>query len=216
VNCAICNIRKPRRHCPAVNGDICTVCCGTGRENTIDCPLSCEYLKDSHKHERPTPLDPATLPNADIDMPEGFLQQYEWLLVLLGSALVDGALKTPGITDHEIRTELAGLVAKYRGGESAPGSPIAESVEARVTDIRSRLGKMPADEAGVPPMELPDETILKVVVFLQRLEISHNNGRPKSRAFLQFLMQFHVPALPLEDEAESAETVEPETVADIS
>ena len=71
------------------------------------------------------------------------------------------------------------------------------------------------DEAGVPPMDLPDETILNVIVFLQRLEISHNNGRRLSRAFLQFLMQFHVPSLPMDDEM-AAETLEPEAAADIS
>jgi hypothetical protein len=218
VNCVICTTRKPRRRCPAVGGDICSVCCGTGRENSIDCPLDCDYLKEAHSHERPTPLDPATLPNMDIDVPESFMQQYEWLLVLVGSALVDGALKTPGITDHEIRTELAGLVTRYRG-MAVEGEPslVAESVAARVLDIRSRLAKMPADEAGVPPMELPDETILSVVVFLQRLEISHNNGRKLSRAFLQFLMQFHVPSLPMDDETPAAvESVEPAAAADIS
>ena len=31
---------------------ICTACCGTGREETIDCAISCQYLADAHQHEK--------------------------------------------------------------------------------------------------------------------------------------------------------------------
>jgi len=209
VNCAICGIRKPKRQCPAVQGQICSVCCATEREKTLDCPLDCEYLKEAHKHEKPVALDPAALPNQDIEIPEEFLQQNEWLLVLLGSALVDGVLKSPGMTDLQVRGELEKLIAAYRnpaGADTVEG-PVGETVQARIADIRTRLAAMKpetSEEAEIPPMTIPDATLLSVMVFLQRLEYSHNNGRPLSRAFIHFLQQFHVPGLPAE------ETMEPE------
>jgi hypothetical protein len=39
-----------------------------------------------------------------------------------------------------------------------------------------------------------DAAVLGVLVFLQRLEYSHNNGRKRSRAFLDFLRGFYVPS----------------------
>src|SRR5215212_6262711 len=64
--CAICETRRPRRFCPGVRGDICSVCCGTEREVTVDCPFECEYLQQSRHHEKPAPLDSPALPNQDI------------------------------------------------------------------------------------------------------------------------------------------------------
>ncbi len=36
--CKLCEKKRARRHCPGLGGDICPSCCGTERENTIDCP----------------------------------------------------------------------------------------------------------------------------------------------------------------------------------
>jgi hypothetical protein len=38
-----------------------------------------------------------------------------------------------------------------------------------------------------------DATLLGVLAFLQRLEYSHNNGRKRCRAFLDFLSTFYTP-----------------------
>lgn len=214
MNCAICGVRKPRRHCPAVNGAICSVCCGTEREQSIDCPFSCEYLREAHKHERPRPLDPATVPNADIEIPDEFLEENEWLVVLLGSSIVDGAEKIPGAKDLDIREGLEALVQLYRGQGNEAAGPLAETVRARVEDIRERIVKAyeadtSEDKPDAGAMQLTDDRVLRVVAFLQRLELSHNNGRKFSRAYLDFLMQFHAP-MPEVDEFSTTE--EPETV----
>ena len=55
--CAICQIRRPRRFCPGVRGDICSLCCGTEREVTVNCPLDCEYLQEARKHEKLSEFD---------------------------------------------------------------------------------------------------------------------------------------------------------------
>jgi hypothetical protein len=210
VNCVICGIRKPKRQCPGVNGAICSICCGTEREQSVDCPLSCDYLKEAHRHEKPPALDPASLPNQEIRVPESFIEAHEWLLVFLGSAMVDGAVKSTGTTDYDIREALESLIRTYRGlgsgliVESTPvnlyAANIQESVQSRVAEIRKRV-----EDAG-SASRLEDSTILAVLVFMQRLEYANNNGRKRSRAFLDFLTQFHIQA-PLEAEQE---TLEPE------
>src|ERR1043165_6198271 len=86
--CAICETRRPRRFCPGVRGDICSICCGTEREVTVDCPFECEYLQESRKHHKSPDLDPAQVPNLDIRVSEKFLEERESLLAFLGTALL--------------------------------------------------------------------------------------------------------------------------------
>jgi hypothetical protein len=198
--CALCGIRKPMRFCPGVAGGICSICCGTGREETIDCPLDCEYLQAAHRYEKTNSAELEALPNSDIEIPDSFLEENEILLVLLGSAVVSGARKSPGITDYDLREALESLVRTYRALQSGlfyetmPVNPYAaavfEAVQARVADLRKR-----AAEAGEPSF-LRDAAILKTIVVLQRLEYLHNNARKRSRAFLDFISRFYVPAPP--------------------
>jgi len=53
LSCAICEIRKEKRFCPAVHGRICPQCCGEQREVTLDCPSECPYLQQAREHEKP-------------------------------------------------------------------------------------------------------------------------------------------------------------------
>jgi len=44
AKCLTCGERKANRLCPAVNGNICSLCCGTKRRKDIECPPGCDYL----------------------------------------------------------------------------------------------------------------------------------------------------------------------------
>src|SRR5271156_6245311 len=57
LSCAICEIRKEKRFCPAVHGRICPQCCGEQREVTLDCPSDCPYLQQAREHEKPRSAD---------------------------------------------------------------------------------------------------------------------------------------------------------------
>jgi hypothetical protein len=199
VNCAICETRKPKRLCPGVNGEICTICCGTEREQTVDCPLECEYLREAHRHENPPELDPATLPNQDIRVTEAFLEENEPIFVLLACAVLEAAIETAAsITDFDIRDALESLIRTYRTLESGlyyealPANPYAanihRSVQERIADLRKR-----ETEATRSVTTIRDSVLLGLLVFLQRLEYANNNGRKRSRAFLDFLTRFYTP-----------------------
>jgi hypothetical protein len=208
VNCVLCQTRKPRRQCLAVHGDICSICCGTEREQSLDCPLECTYLQDAHEHERPPELDGATLPNRDIEITEDFLEANEVLLAFLAVSLFESAMETPAATDWDMREALEALVKTYRtlqAGlyyETLPANvyaaATATSVQTKVTDIKKRE----TEETGVSTIR--DAAVLGGLAFLQRLEYSHNNGRKKSRAFLDFLRGFYIPTL-----AEEIDELEP-------
>lgn len=189
--CAICGIRRPKRHCPGVAGEICPVCCGTEREVTVSCPFDCEYLQDSRRHEKPAAFDPEHLPDRDIRVPEEFLRGHEELVVSLGGMVAEAALETPGAVDFDVRDALAALVRTYRTLQSGvyyktrPDNALAGQI---YRGVQERLEKFRAEEqrrSGMPGTR--DSDVLNSLVFWERLEFERNNGRRRGRAFIGLL-----------------------------
>jgi hypothetical protein len=48
--CRLCGQRRARRACPALDHEICAVCCGTKRLVEIACPSDCPYLASAREH----------------------------------------------------------------------------------------------------------------------------------------------------------------------
>jgi hypothetical protein len=187
--CAICHIRKPRRFCPGVRGDICTICCGTEREVTVDCPWDCAYLQEARKHERSAPVNPDGFPNQEIRVSEEFLQDHEALLVAMARAF-----DTAGAVDLDVREALDALIRTYRTLErgvyyetrpdNALASRISRSMQSAIEEYRGH------ETERLQTRHTRDADVLTTLVFLQRLELDRNNGRPRGKAFLDFLRSF--------------------------
>lgn len=52
--CNLCKTKKSKRFCPAIDNNICTMCCGVKRGKEIACPEDCKYylqgkLNDNEK-----------------------------------------------------------------------------------------------------------------------------------------------------------------------
>jgi hypothetical protein len=201
--CAICETRRPRRFCPGVRGDICTICCGTEREVSVNCPLDCEYLEDARAHERTAPLDPSGIPNQDIRVTDEFLRNNEALLAFASGTLLRAALDTPGAVDADVREALDALVRTYRTLQSGvyyetrPGNPLAAGVQATFQAAIQQFRQSETQRLGLSKMR--DTDVLGVLVFLQRLELDRSNGRRRGRAFLDFLRHLY-PSPPGEPE----------------
>ena len=189
--CQICEIRKPKRFCPGVSADICTQCCGKEREETIHCPAGCVYLIEGRRHERPRPIDPLTFPNPDIRVSEAFIEQNEEIFTLVAVSLIQGVLKTPNAVDNDIRECLDSVIKTYRTTDSGliyetkPVNRIAADIQQRLTESIAEFQKFVLERTGT--QSIKDGDILSVFVFLQRLELSSNNGRRYGRAFLDSL-----------------------------
>jgi hypothetical protein len=198
ANCQLCETRKPRRFCPGVRGEICSLCCGTEREQTVDCPLDCEYLREAHRHEKPRELTPEDFPNRDIRVTEQFLIDHEPLLIFVAQAVLAGAMQTQAAIDQDVREALAALIKTHRTLESGliyetrPANPYAGAiqshVQAAVADLRERM----TQATGMATLR--DAEVLGVLVFLEQLSIQHDNGRRRSRAFIDFLYTNFQPA----------------------
>ena len=193
VPCKLCGKRRARRHCPGVGGDICAQCCGAGRENTIDCPSACEHLRQARLHEAPPPVSEQELPNRDIRLSEDFIREHEPLLLTLALALKK-AMETGQAVDLDAREGLEALIRTYRTLQSGliyetrPQNPYAAAIRESLRESIEEFRKRMAEELGM--QTLRDADILGTLVFVQRLEIQHNNGRRRGRAFLDFLNSY--------------------------
>lgn len=194
MSCVICKIRKEKRFCPAVHGRICPQCCGEQREVTLECPLDCPYLIQAREHEKPRSadqIDPAAL-FLQIEVSDQFMYQHEHLLMGLTFALAKAARGDRSLHDQDL---IAALTVLAKGYERRVNSGLhyeqpltsdsqrraANEVETMVREYRE------AEQKHVGYSSLRDFQVLNALVFLVRLAHGRTSGRPKSRAFVEFL-----------------------------
>lgn len=191
ILCKLCEKRRARRYCPGVSADICPQCCGTGREVTIDCPLDCDFLREARLHERAAPLTEKDIPNLDIELKEHFVQEHEHEVMALSLALKQ-AMEQEKAVDFDAREAIQSLVKTYRTRQSGliyenrPQNPYAAGIQERLMTGIEELRKSIGEEAGM----LRDVDVLATLVFLERIELQHNNGRRRGRAFFDFLRTY--------------------------
>jgi hypothetical protein len=193
VLCKICQKRRARRSCPAVQGEICTLCCGAEREVSLSCPLDCEYLREAHRHEKPVAVNKDQLSNPDISVDEEFIREHEELLLFCVYALVQAATRTAGAIDTDVIAALAALIQTYRTLESGlvyesrPENLVAAAVQRSFTASLADYEKRRAERESLA--SLRNSEVLAILVFLYRIGQQNQNGRPRGRMFLDFLNQ---------------------------
>jgi hypothetical protein len=194
LSCVICKIRKEKRFCPAVHGRICPQCCGEQREVTLECPLDCPYLIQAREHEKPRSadqIDPAAL-FLQIEVSDQFMYQHEHLLMGLTYALAKAARGDRSLHDLDLIAALTMLAKSYERRVNSGlhyEQPLtsdsqrraANEVETMVREYRE------AEQKHVGYSSLRDSQVLNALVFLVRLAHGRTSGRPKSRAFVEFL-----------------------------
>lgn len=191
--CAICEIRRPRRYCPGVRGDICSICCGTERESTVTCPIDCKYLQEAHDHEWEKDMQrpPQKAVHEDIRLDEDFLERHQVLIAYLGRSLCDSAQNITGTYDADLRDALESLIQSYRTREGSgliynarPDNALAANLQADLeASIRALEDQLKSRSTGT----IRDSEYLGALVFLRRLNAEFSNERPKSRAFMDWL-----------------------------
>lgn len=197
--CKICEKKRARRSCPGVGGEICPTCCGTERENTVDCPPDCTYLAEARQREKPPELTAEQILNQDIELSEDFLSRHEELVLALSATLMRAMLSEKAV-DQDAREALEALIRTYRTLDSGliyetrPQNPYAAAIVDALKEAVEGLSKAAAERAGMQTMR--DADVLGTLVFLQRIELQHANGRKRGRAFLDFLRTYFPPEQP--------------------
>jgi hypothetical protein len=205
LSCAICEERKEKRFCPAVHGKICPQCCGEQREVTLDCPSDCPYLQQAREHanthhakaqnERPGERDREAL-FPEVEIIEQFLYEREELIMGLSFAVAKSARADRSLMDRDLIAALSSLAKSYQTlvnssliyepqtanlAHQAIVRDIAREVETMIREFRE------AEQQHIGHTRLRDSDVLKALVFLLRMGLGRTSGRPKSRAFVDFL-----------------------------
>jgi hypothetical protein len=195
VSCAFCEKRKEKRFCPAIHGRICPQCCGEQREVTLDCPSDCVYLQQAREHEKPRSLrdlNPADL-FVQVEVEDQFLYQHEHLIMGLTYALSKSVRTDHSLKDADLIAALTSLTKTWEtlvnSGlhydnpiASVPQQAVVAEVQNMVKEYRE------AEQKHVGYAQLRDSEVLRALVFLVRMAHVRTSGRPKSRAFVAFLM----------------------------
>jgi len=190
--CPICKKRKPQRFCPAQGDNICSVCCGTEREVTIDCPSNCSYLIASRTYglERKK-FDWSKLPFADVKIRSSFAQEHVPLLNALTYTISVFARDNRSTVDTDVIASLQSLAEAYRtlsSGlyyENPPDHRLQRELYDRLKGGIEEYKKAEAQNTSATTVR--DGDIRDALIFFTQLGATYLNGRPLGRAFLDML-----------------------------
>jgi hypothetical protein len=191
--CPICNQRRAERYCPAKGEKICAIDCGTEREVTIDCPSDCSYLVAAHRWEQshPKPLEESDVPFPDVSFPSNLIHTRQVVLSGLGYTVLMYAAGQRSLADPDVfiavqamaetcRTLLSGIYY-----EKPPDYPVAAGLYAALAKFIEEEKKHTAEHPEFPALKDPE--IFHLLVFFLRFGRLRSNGRPRTRAFIDFL-----------------------------
>jgi hypothetical protein len=196
LSCAICQIRKEKRFCPAVHGRICPQCCGEQREVTLECPSECPYLQQARQHEKPRPAEQvdSTALFLQVEISEQFTYEREHLLMGLSYALAKATRADRSLNDRDLIAALSAMCTSYERLVNSGlhyQQPVAaraqHAVAAQVEEMMKQYREAEQKQLGYSTLK--DGDVLKSLVFLLRLAHGRTSGRPKSRAFVDFLYE---------------------------
>ena len=195
MSCAICEKRKEKRFCPAIHGRICPQCCGEQREVTLDCPSDCVYLQQAREHEKPrgiADVNPADI-FLQVEIGDDFLYKHQHLIMGLTYALAKSIRADRSLKDADLIAAVTSLARSFEtlvnSGlhyETPLPNPTQQAVAAEVQNMLKEYRE--AEQKHVGYVQLRDSEVLRALVFLVRMAHGRTSGRPKSRAFVDFLL----------------------------
>ena len=127
-----------------------------------------------------------------IEIPEQFIYEHEHLVVGLSYALFKSASNDHSLMDMDLISALSSLVASYEtlvNSGLVYETPIAsmgrQAVAAEVQKMVKEYRE--AEHKHLGYSRLKDADVLRALVFILRMAYGRTSGRPKSRAFMDFL-----------------------------
>jgi len=228
VICPLCQRSKARRHCPALDQQICSICCGTKRLTEIACPPDCPYLSSAREHPpaqvvRKQESDMASVAKlmADLDDRQGRLF-YALLTFLSGYSSPGSRLSEPGderylaggltsLLDEDVAQAASALAATYETAsrdlvyDHRPQSLPAERLLGELKPLLAEVGK-----GGGSAFERD------AAVVLRRIESAAREPRPEApdgqRAFLDLVARILRTYAANEREAEDSGAATPRII----
>jgi hypothetical protein len=150
VVCSLCGTRRARRGCPALDQQICPVCCGTKRLVQIRCPSDCTWLTRARQHPPATTVrqqqrDVALLARSMRDLNQRQSQLFVLITVFLARYQVPELLHAP--IDDDVAEAIGSLAATFETAsrgviyDHRPASVLAERLTAALKPVLSEAGQ---------------------------------------------------------------------------
>lgn len=171
MKCPLCGVRKARRACPALQQEICAVCCGTKRQTEIRCPADCGYLQSARHHpaatirrrdEREIAFFAAAL--------SGTTERQRAIVALVQSAILQHVpTAVPRVLDRDVAEAAAALASTFETAargiiyEQQPASLPAQRL---ASDLRQQIER--ALHTSERPLDRDVAKALRVVETLAR------------------------------------------------
>ncbi len=189
AKCPLCSQRVAKRQCPAKEGKICSICCGTKREVEIDCPGDCVYLQTGrafesarqHRHDasQPTP-----------QFNQQSLYRNTPVINAVVQTILEERLRDSSIVDQDVRTALIALKATMKTLSSGihyetlpEGNVAAVGLYRQLKSVLEQL----MQPQGPKRDALRVSEIPELLDFLLVTAESRSSGRPRSRQYLEWL-----------------------------
>jgi hypothetical protein len=192
--CPICNKRKAKRFCSARGDSICTVCCGTEREATIDCPSDCPHLVASRKYDAGRrEIDWKSIPFSDTAISPGFAQAHAPLMMAVLACIERYSRAHRQVVDSDAVAALKALAESYRtlsSGlyyEKPPEYLYQRELYQELKATLEEFQRVETQRQGLITTRNSD--IRDSLIYLTRLGAIRSNGRPKGRAYLDMIRQ---------------------------
>ena len=147
--CPLCGTRRARRGCPALDKQICSVCCGTKRLVQISCPSDCTWLASAREHP------PATIvrqQQRDLGLLARFMrdlsERQSQLFFLVATFLA--RYQAPDLhapIDDDVAEGLGSLAATFETAsrgliyDHRPASVLAERLTSALKPVLSEAGQ---------------------------------------------------------------------------
>jgi hypothetical protein len=190
--CPICKKRKAKRFCPGRTESICSQCCGTERETTIDCPSNCPHLIASRQYDfERKETDWSKAPFKDTRLQRSFVTGHAALIDALSYRICTYAGENRVLVDSDVQAALERLAETYRtlsSGiyyENPPDYHYQRELYEQLKGAIADWNKAESQRIGITNMR--DDDVRSCLVFLAQLCFARSNGRPKGRAFLDVL-----------------------------
>ena len=174
--------------CPICN----SVCCGTEREVTIDCPADCTYLIASRRNDAERrEIDWSKVPFSETRIPSSFVAANEKLILAISYAICASARENNSVVDLDVVASLKSLAEAYRtlsSGlyyENPPEYLVQRQLYDKIKQALEDFKKTP--QPGMADSAVRDSDVRDILIFLAQLGTLRSNGRPKGRPFLDFL-----------------------------
>jgi hypothetical protein len=161
--------------------------------------------------EHRKPLAPGEIPFPDVELNLDVIRRNQPALSGIGLTILKSAQENAALRDPETLMALAALAETCRTLESGiyferpPDAPLPRALYNQLVQFLDEFKKQQAQPTGFT--QLKNSDIFRLVVFLLRIGRRESNGKPRSRAFLDFL-RAQFPTAP-ETQAEAPRIIVP-------